>query len=74
MPLVPPDNSPDMGYAARCDACGYEWWVIHRDNLPMPLNGAIRLMQTAHCPKCDNDGKHGKPLFMLLRPPKTMMP
>lgn len=62
---------PDaIGYAARCSACEYEWWVIHADNLPMPLAGAIRLMKRAECPNCGNSGKKAKPIYWLNRAPK----
>lgn len=58
-----------IGYAARCSACGYEWWVIHADNLPMPLGGAARLMERAECPNCGNGGEKGQPLHWIARPP-----
>lgn len=61
-----------IGYAASCEACGYEWWLIHRDNLPMPLDGAVRIFQTARCPNCDNDGKGEKRLYWLNREPSRI--
>jgi hypothetical protein len=51
-----------MGFTGQCSACGHAWHVLPPDRLPMPIGTALRLMESAYCPRCGNDGLTGRPL------------
>lgn len=60
------------GFAGKCGACGHEWYVIPAENLPMPISSALRLMQSAFCPECGNEGRPGSPVnFWICREPNN---
>lgn len=50
------------GFSGSCAACGHHWHVLPPDRAPMPPAVALRLMESAVCPQCGNEGRPGQPV------------